>query len=84
MGIAFTLNNILPEVCQAVHAVWSCIYILLISVYHHSFRNFNNECSTMSVSIGFNDDGKNTVYSLRNFNTKILNVRVCSVSVLVS
>ena len=53
---------------------------------HHSLRNFNNECLCMCVSIGFNesfDDGKDKscVFSLRNFNTKIQNVRVC-VSVL--
>ena len=42
------------------------------------------ECSAMCVSIGFNETlTTKRVYSLRNFNTKILDVRVC-VSVLVS
>ena len=26
-GITFALNN-LPEVCQPVHEVWSCVYVL--------------------------------------------------------
>ena len=30
LGIAFALNKILPEVCQAVHAVWSCVYVTLV------------------------------------------------------
>ena len=42
MGIAFALSNILPEVCQAVHAVWSCVYVTL------------NTFQAMILSIYFN------------------------------
>ena len=76
MGIAFALNNILPEVCHAGGArsvelclcdiTFQAMMILLISIYFnlsfprheftmHSLRNFNNECSSMCVSIGFNE-----------------------------
>ena len=54
-------------------------------INHHSLRNFNNECVRVYMCVCFDDTeikDKSCVF-VKEFNTKILNVRVC-VSVLVT